>query len=153
MIFSHMYTTNLFSCNLMCSINNYVSGTKCTQCTVLSNNQNKQIILVYYCSNMVWSNRNHNFFLMWMCFVINLNSWMDLGCFLFIFLITSWLKNIAAVTKRYYLCSVMVTVWVQVHSVLVSQALKYVNSLLHIVFYKPHIKKFQACEYHITLWM
>ena len=56
MIFSHMYTTDPFSCNLMCSLTKYVSDTKCTYCTVLSNNQNKQIILVYYCSNTVWSN-------------------------------------------------------------------------------------------------
>jgi len=28
LIFGHMYTTDRFSCNLMCSINMYVTGTK-----------------------------------------------------------------------------------------------------------------------------
>jgi hypothetical protein len=49
--------------------------------------------------------------------------------------------NFVAVINRYCLCSVRVTVWAQAHSVLVSEALKYVNSLLHVLLYKPHIKK------------
>jgi len=53
LIFSHMYKTYLFSFNFMRSTIKYVSETKWTYCTVLSNNQNKQIILVYYCSNLV----------------------------------------------------------------------------------------------------
>ena len=82
LIFGHMYTTDPFSCNLMCSLTKYVSDTKWTYCTVLSNSQIKQIILVYYCSNTVWSNWNRNFFLMWILFVINFElldgSWLFL---------------------------------------------------------------------------
>jgi hypothetical protein len=55
-ILSHMYTTDPFSCKLMCSLTKYVSDTKCTHFTVLSNKLSEQIILVCYCSNMVWSN-------------------------------------------------------------------------------------------------
>jgi len=69
LIFSHMYATVPFSCKRMCSTNKYVSDTKWTYCTALSNNLSEQIILVYYCSNMVWSNRNHHFFFMWIWFV------------------------------------------------------------------------------------
>jgi hypothetical protein len=98
MIFSHMYTTDPFSCNLMCSLTKYVLDTKCTYCTVLSNNQSKQIILVYYCSNMVWSNWNHYFFLMWIGFVIN-----------FEFLAGSWLFLLHLsyhwVTEEFFSCN------------------------------------------------
>jgi hypothetical protein len=41
-ISSHMYTTDPFSCELMCSLTKYVSDTKCAYCTVLSNKQGKQ---------------------------------------------------------------------------------------------------------------
>ena len=93
MIFSHMYTTDqsyVFS--------KYVSDTKWTYCTLLSNSQIKQIILVYYCSNTVWSNWNHNFFLMWIWFVIN-----------FEFLAGSWLFLLHLsyhwVTEEFYSCN------------------------------------------------
>jgi len=80
MISSHMYTTEPFSCNLMCGLTKYVSGTKWTYCIVHSNSQSKQIILVYYCSNMVWSKWNDHFILMWSWFVINfellVGSWL-----------------------------------------------------------------------------
>jgi len=62
LVFSHMYTTYPFSCNLMCSINNYVSGTKWTYCTVLSNKQSKQIIFIYYCSNIVTLDHTNRWF-------------------------------------------------------------------------------------------
>jgi hypothetical protein len=71
LIFSHMYTTYPFSCKIMWSINNHVSGTKWTHCTVLSKNHSKQIILVYYSSYMFWLHRKCNFYLMWIWFVIN----------------------------------------------------------------------------------
>jgi hypothetical protein len=67
---SHVHNISILLL-IMCSINKNVSETQWILCSVLSNNQNKQIILVYYCSNMVWSNRNYNFFLMWIWFVIN----------------------------------------------------------------------------------
>jgi hypothetical protein len=114
LIFSHMYKTDPFSCHLVCSPTTFVSDTKWTYCTVLSNNQSKQIILVYYCSNMVWSNLNHNFFHMWILFVINF-EFLD-GCWLFpLQLSYHWLKNFVAVINRYYLCSVMVIVSIRAH--------------------------------------
>jgi len=54
LIFSHMYKTYPLSCKLMFSISKYMSNTKWTYCTVLSNSQSKQIKLVYYCSKMVY---------------------------------------------------------------------------------------------------
>jgi len=92
LIFSHMYTTDPFSCNLMCSINEYVSDTKWTNCTLLSNNQSKKMILVYYCSIMVLSNRNHNCFLMWIWFVINI-EYLDASWFFLIDLSYHWLTE------------------------------------------------------------
>ena len=125
----------------MCSLTKYVSDTKWTHCTVLSNNLSEQMICVYCCSNMVSSNRNHNFFLMWIWFVIN-----------FEFLDGSWLfslhLSIHCLPEEFCGCNKQVLVvfcdgysWVQAHNVLVSYALKYFNSLLHIHFYNLHIKK------------
>jgi len=102
LIFSHMYKTYPFSCKHICSISKYVSDSKWTYCTVLSNSQNKQIILVYYCNKMVWWNWNHNFvsYMNLFCNKI-LNSRMDLGCVLFKFLINFRPKNFVAVINRY----------------------------------------------------